>query len=113
MKVYVFESVDWVEAAQHGVTKDKALASARQGVAAASKLLPTLPKTLNIAVRPYFTGIIPEYGVDARTHDSEFIEIWLDRSIPRGTKKTLEFLQQAAMHECNHAARWNSVPEDY
>ena len=58
-------------------------------------------------------GIIPEYGTGARTHDSEFIEIWFDKSVPHGVDKTLESLRQTVFHEGNHAARWNSIDKDY
>lgn len=113
MNVYAFDSTDWKEAEKHGLTKSEAIASIEEGLAAIKELLPTLSKHLNIAVRPYFSGIIPEYGTGARTHDSEFIEIWLDKSVPHGTEKTLESLRQTVFHEGNHAARWNSIEEDY
>lgn len=113
MKVYAFDSVDWAAAAEHGMTKELALSSIEDGLRTTKILLPTLSAHLNIVVRPYFTSIIPEYGTGARTHDSVFIEIWFDKSIPHGVEKTLESLRQTVFHESNHAARWNSIPEDY
>lgn len=112
MKVYAFEATDWAEAERRGLTKRKAIAAIEEGLKATAKLLPTLSKHLNIAVRPYFMGIIPEYGTGARTHDSEFIEIWFDKSLSHGVEKTLRFLYLTVFHEGNHAARWNSIEVD-
>lgn len=113
MKVYAFESSDWEEAEKHGLTKQEAITSIEEGLKATVKLLPALSEHLNIVVRPYFSGVIPEYGTGARTHDSEFIEIWFDKSVPHGAEKTLRSLRQTVFHEGNHAARWNSIDEDY
>jgi uncharacterized protein YjaZ len=113
MKVYAFESSDWEEAEKYGLTQQKVTNSIEEGLRATAKLLPSLSEHLNIAVRPYFSGIIPEYGTGARTHDSQFIEIWFDKSVPHGVEKTLRSLCHTVFHEGNHAARWNSVDEDY
>lgn len=111
MKVYAFDSADWAEASRHGLIKSKVVASVERGATAVATLLPALSKHLNIAVRPYFEGIIPEYGTGGRTWDTEFIEIWFDKTVPHGAEKTLESLYQTVLHESNHAARWSLLGE--
>lgn len=113
MKVYAFDAADWSIAERHGITRELAVLAVEQGLGTTKALLPTLSDHLNVVIRPNETGIIPEYGTGARTHDAEFIEIWFDKNVPHGAKKTLESLRQTVFHETNHAARWSSIPEDY
>jgi hypothetical protein len=113
MKVYAFESAGWIEAEQHGFDQKSAIEAIETGLTETQRLLPTLSNNLNIVVRPHIEGIIPEYGTGARTWDAEFIEIWFDKTIPHGAKKTLESMYQTVFHEGNHAARWNNIDEDY
>jgi hypothetical protein len=112
MKVFAFESADWAEAAQHGLTEAKTIASIERGLNKTAKLLPALSRHLNIVVRPHFEGIIPEYGTGGRTWDTEFVEISFDKTVPHGVERTLESLYQTVFHEGNHAARWNAL-KDY
>ena len=112
MKLHAFESSDWAEAEQHGLTPQNTIDAIHNGFDPTKDLLPSLSDQLNIAVRPYFQGIIPEYGTGARTWDAEFIELWFDKTVPHGAQKTLESLERSVFHECNHAARWNRIAED-
>lgn len=113
MKVYAFESAGWADATKHGITKERARKSLEDSLDAVQKLLPTLSGNLTVAVRPYFRGIVSEYGTGGRTHDAEFIEIWLDKTIPYGPERMLNSLRQTIFHEANHAARWNSIAKDF
>lgn len=112
MNVFALEASSWPEAEKSGVNKRNTVAAVKKGLDVCKNLLPMLSGSLNIAIRPYFQGIIPEYGSGARTWDSEFIEIWIDKTVPYGAEKMLESIYQATLHECNHAARWNSIGED-
>ncbi len=112
MKIYTFESVDWTEAEGHGLTKEKSIEAVERGLDATKKLLPMLSGHMNIVVRPNSRSIIPEYGTGGYTYDSEFIEIWFDKTVPHGAEKTLESLYQTVFHEGNHAARYNVIEFD-
>jgi len=112
MKVYAFESEDWAEAAQHGVTPEKAVEAIERGLSETKNLLPTLSDYINVVVRPNDSGIMPETGTGAYTHDSEFIEITIDKTVPHGAEDMLKSLYEIPFHEGNHAARYNVVPYD-
>lgn len=112
MKIFALEASSWPEAESNGISKNDAIASIQKGVDLSRQLLPSLSESLNIAVRPYFQGIIPEYGAGARTWDSEFIEVWIDKTVPYGPENMLEAIYQSTLHECNHAARWSSISQD-
>jgi len=113
MKVHAFDSADWAVVEDQGFSEQEAIATIEDALRDAASLLPVISKNVNVIVRSNSVNTIPEYGIGARTHDSEFIEIWFDRSLPCGAAETLRSIRQSVFHECNHAARWNVVKEDY
>ncbi len=74
----------------------------------ASKLLPFGSKHINFFVQPRTFALIESTGDNARTYNSEFIELAFD---PNRGKKGLEVIlsgvRPAVFHEINHAARFN------
>jgi len=112
MRVYAFESVDWSDAIRHGLTQGKAIASIEEGLEAVEELLPTLSAHLNIAVRPHFLHVMPEYGTGGYTYDAEFIEITFDKTVPFGVEHALKSFYETVFHEGSHAARYNSTEFD-
>ncbi len=112
MKVYAFEASAWQVSTSNGFSAADAAQVVEVSASAALQVLPYLSKTLNIAVRPHFVGIIPEYGVGGYAHDSQFVEVWFDEKVPYGIEKLKECLHQTVFHELNHASRYNTTEFD-
>lgn len=74
----------------------------------ASKLLPFGSKHINFFVQPRTYALIKETGDNARTHNSEFIELAFDPTRDKnGLDTILNGVKYGVYHEMNHAARWN------
>jgi hypothetical protein len=112
MKVYVFESGKWDASARNGFSQTDAATVLETAARKAMEQLPQVAGDINIAIRPHFLGIIPEYGVGGYTHDSTFVEIKFDEKIPYGVEKLKEYLLQTVFHELNHAARYATTEYD-
>lgn len=72
------------------------------------KLLPFGAKNTNFFVQPRTYALIDSTGDNARTHNSEFIELAFDPTRnDKGLSVILKGVKPSVFHEMNHAARYN------
>ncbi len=72
------------------------------------KLLPFGSKHINFIVQPRTWGLIENTGGNARTYNSEIIELAFDPTFKQASHKAiLQDARHSVYHEMNHAARYN------
>jgi uncharacterized protein YjaZ len=106
MKIHFAESKYWEKLPAN--FRPKYTREIKRAFEEVSKLLPFGSKHVNFFVQPRTYGLIEETGDNARTLNSEFIELAFDPTRDtKGLKVILSGVRPAVYHEMNHAARFN------
>jgi uncharacterized protein YjaZ len=111
--IFILERSEWADAEKNGLLRQTLREKISSAAHRANKFL-NLDDQVNIVVNlnEYGSGLIPETGTGGRTHDTGFVEYFIDPRLPRGAEYILrDDVNATVFHELNHAARWTALPE--
>ena len=79
MNIVVLDSKYWNKAAKNGISKQVVVQTITDAVEDVSKILPNIPKYVNIVISPTTSDdVIPETGEIGMTYNDEYVSITFD-----------------------------------
>ena len=111
MNIVVLDSKYWNKAAKNGISKQVVVQTITDAVEDVSKILPNIPKYVNIVISPTTSDdVIPETGEIGMTYNDEYVSITFDFTAPYPIEKLRASLRGTVFHELVHTVTFSHEP---